>query len=346
MQTQPIKFYEEGVSAYDIIKTKVIDHSEIVVNFFDYCNMRCSFCTQDHESKQGATREEILSKVAPILSYVKRNPSKNFLLHLMGGELFQDELINNGFLEHYASFINQLETQREDKTLQYNFITNLVFTEREKVKQFLDAFELNIAISYDPRARFSPTQLELFKENVEYFKPYIRIVSSVMTKQNMEAIINGDDYFDYLYSNFDIHWDHMLVGDDRLDMMMPTEEQTKLFYIHLVDNYPKCLNLQQFFEKTKPLKMGCTRGNSFTIFADNSVPLGCSGSVVLKNAKTEDNWSSKIVHKFLDDKMCLSCEYFQRCHLTCFVHNDYAKLVKDPQGCPYKQVFDYVESKR
>ena len=28
---------KEKVSAYDIIKSKIIDHSEIVINFFDYC---------------------------------------------------------------------------------------------------------------------------------------------------------------------------------------------------------------------------------------------------------------------------------------------------------------------
>jgi len=346
MQTKPITFYKEDVTAYDIIKTKIIDHAEIVVNFFDYCNMRCSFCTQDHDSKVGASRDEILSKVPHISRYVERNKSSEFLLHLMGGELFQDDLINKNFLEYYSEFIEQLNNScRSDATLQYNFITNLVFEEKEKIMEFLDKHSLDIAISYDPRARFSAKQFEIFKKNVEYFKGRIRMVSCVMTNQNMSAIIKGDSYFDYLYDNFDIHWDHMLVGDDKLHMMMPTEEETKNFYIHLVDNYPKCQNMAQFFEKQKPLKMGCTRGNSFTLFADNSVPFGCSGSVVMKSVNTKDNWSSKVVSNFLDENMCLSCEYFQRCHLTCFIHNDYAKLVKDPQGCPYKQVFDYVESK-
>jgi len=347
MQTKPIKFYNEDVTAYDLIKTKVIDHAEIVVNFFDLCNMRCSFCTQDHESALGASQSEILSKVPYIARYVERNPSRHFLLHLMGGELFQDSLIEKGFMDYYAEFIDSLEAScRSDADLQYNFITNLTFTRVREVLNFLDKYELKIAISYDPRARFSKEQFEIFKVNVEIFKPYIRMVSCVMTKQNMKAIIDGDEYFEYLYDNFDVHWDHMLVGDEKLHMMMPTETETKEFYIHLVDNYPNCINMKQFFEKTKPQKMGCTRGNSFTLFADNSIPFGCSGSVVMKDVTTKDNWSSKIVNNFLDENMCLSCEYFQRCHLTCFVHNDYAKLVKDPQGCPYKQVFDYVESKK
>jgi sulfatase maturation enzyme AslB (radical SAM superfamily) len=347
MRAQPITFYKkDDDSTYELIKSKVIDHSEIVVNFFDYCNMRCSFCPQDHESKEGVSREEILSKVPYLLNYIESNPSKEFLLHLMGGELFQDDLIDDGFLDHFSDFIEQMEMgKREGVTLSYNFITNLVFTKTQKVKDFCDKHNLKLAISYDPVARFTVNQLQQFKANVEEFKDYIRMFSCVMTKQNMRAIIDGDSYFTYLYNNFDCHWDHLLVGDSRLDKMMPKESEVLEFYTHLVDNYPKCLNVLQFTDKThKANKMGCTRGNSFTIFSDNSIPKGCSGSVVLKDNKTEELWSTKIIDNFLQENECLTCQYYQRCSLSCFVHNDYEKLVKDVQGCVYKKVFEYADS--
>lgn len=347
MRVQPITFYKKDDSAtYDVIKSKVIDHSEIVVNFFDYCNMRCSFCPQDHDSKEGVSRESILAKVPFILDYVESNPSKQFLLHLMGGELFQDDLIDDNFLEYFSEFIELLERdKRKDVKLSYNFITNLVFTKTHDVKNFCDKHDLKIAISYDPVARFTVPQLAQFKLNVEEFKDDIRMFSCVMTKQNMKAIIQGDPYFTYLYNNFDCHWDHLLVGDERLDKMMPKESDVFAFYTHLVDHYPKCVNILQFTDKKhKANKMGCTRGNSFTIFADNSIPRGCSGSVVLKNNKSEDLWSTKIIDNFLQENECLTCEYYQRCSLTCFVHNDYDKLVKDVQGCVYKKVFEYAAS--
>jgi sulfatase maturation enzyme AslB (radical SAM superfamily) len=348
MRIQPITFYKkDDHSTYHLIKNKVIDHSEVVVNFFDYCNMKCSFCTQEHDSKEGMTKEAILSKVPEILNYINNNPSEEFLLHLMGGELFQDELIDSGFLDYYSEFVEQLEQgKREGVFIDYNFISNLIFTRRDEVKQFLDKHQLKLAISYDPVARFSKDQLVKFKENVEIFEPYIRMFSSVMTKQNMRAIIDGDDYFSYLYSKFECHWDYLLVGDVRLDKMMPKESEVYEFYTYLIDNYPNCINIKQFTDKNaKANKMGCTRGNSFTIFADNSVPVGCSGSVVLKNNKTEDNWSTKIIDNFLQDNECLTCEYYQRCNLTCFVHNDYSDLVKDVHGCVYKKVFEYAERK-
>lgn len=346
MRAQPIKFYEkDDDSTYELIKKKVIDHSEIVVNFFDYCNMRCSFCPQDHESKLGVSRNDILAKVPFLLNYINNNLSSEFILHLMGGELFQDDLIDDNFLEYFSEFIEQMNRGvRPGVTLNYNFITNLVFTRTKEVKQFCDKHGLKLAISYDPVARFTVTQLEQFKINVEEFKDYNRMVSCIMTKQNMRAIIEGDSYFTYLYNNFDCHWDHLLVGDVRLDKMMPKESEVFEFYKHLVDHYPKCLNILQFTDKSlKSNKMGCTRGNSFTIFSDNSIPKGCSGAVVLKNNKTEDIWSTKIIDNFLQENECLTCQYYQRCNLTCFVHNDYEKLVKDVHGCVYKKVFEYAE---
>lgn len=347
MKSQPIHFYQkpDDLRTYDIIKTKVINHSEVVVNFFDYCNMRCSFCPQEHDSKEGMTREDILLKVKPILSYINNNPSNTFLLHLMGGELFQDELIDIGFLDYYSQFIEELERgKREDVTLQFNFITNLVFKRTKEVMDFCDKHKLEIAISYDPVARFSKSQLEIFKNNVELFKPYIRMVSSVMTKQNMRAIIDGDEYFTYLYNNFTAHWDHLLVGYDYIEKMLPTENDIYEFYTHLVDNYPKCLNVEQFINKKTANKMSCTRGNSFTILADNSIPLGCSGSTVLKNSDNKDVLhTTKIIENFLEEHSCLECEYYSRCNLTCFINNEYKNLVKDVTGCVYKKVFQYAE---
>lgn len=347
MRAQPIQFYKkDDYSTYDLIKSKIIDHSEIVVNFFDYCNMKCSFCTQIHSSTEGMSKEEILSKVSLILNYIQTNESNEILLHLMGGELFQDELIDEGFLQHYSEFIHQLETQKPShKKITYNFITNLVFTKINEVKSFCDKHKLKIAISYDPVARFTKKQLQQFKLNVEEFKNYIRMVSCVMTKQNMKEIIKGDEYFTYLYNNFDCHWDHLLIGDSQFDIMMPKQSEVYEFYTHLVKHYPNCLNITQFTKKTPNVnKMGCTRGNSFTVFADNSIPKGCSGSVVLKDASTEDNWSTKVIDNFLSENDCLTCEYYTRCNLTCFVHNDYKKIVKDVQGCVYKKVFEYADT--
>jgi len=342
---------KEKVSAYDIIKSKIIDHSEIVINFFDYCNMTCVFCPQDHTDRVGTSSREIISKTNIVLDYIHQNKSTNtFLIHLMGGELFQDELISEGILNDYSDFIRIVNSNIPNGiTVEYNFITNLVFKDTIPVLQFLDDNNLKIAVSYDPTGRFNSAQFKIFEKNIEIFKSKIRMVSTVMTKSNITKLYIGDSYYKYLYDLFTCHWDHLLVADgysEILDNQLPTEREIRDFYIYLVDNYPRIINVEQFLTKVYQVnKMSCTRGNSLTIFSDNSIPPGCSGSVITKNSSIGYTGGSKIVNNFIDSNQCLSCEYYSRCNLTCFINNDYKNLVKDPGGCPYKGVFEYVESR-
>jgi len=334
---------------YDLIRSKIPQYAEVVVNFFDHCNMSCVFCPQDHNDKVGVSREEILSKVEPIAKFINLNPSQVFHLHLMGGELFQDEFIEQGFLDHYTEFMFMLnEYCNSSKQLEFNYITNLVFDNIDKVVDFCKQHNLTIAVSYDPIGRFNKDQFNIFKQNIEIIAPYIRVISLTMTKQSIDKIIEGDEYFDYLYSRFPCDWDHLLPGDEKLKTMMPAESDLLAFYKVLVDKYPDCINMTAFTEKSNAThinSMPCTRGNSFTIFADNSVPKGCSGSVILKNATTENLGGPNIIHNFMDKRNCFECKYYNRCTFSCFIHNDYKDLVRDIDGCVFQKIFEYVEEK-
>ena len=84
---------------YDIIDAKVVRYGEIVVCLFEHCNLRCAFCPQDHDSILGASYEEIMEKVDPIVEWINNNPRQQaYKIHIMGGELFQDRWIDAGFL--------------------------------------------------------------------------------------------------------------------------------------------------------------------------------------------------------------------------------------------------------
>ena len=50
--------------------------------------------------------------------------------------------------------------------------------------------DLKFSISYGSHGRFNKEQLELFKKNVDIQKR-IRMVSCVMTKQNMNGVVKG-----------------------------------------------------------------------------------------------------------------------------------------------------------
>ena len=78
-------------SIYKLIEQKITRSSEIVVIFFEHCNLKCVFCPQDHDSMVGASREEILAKSDTVAKFINNSPrSKDYKLHLLGGELFED----------------------------------------------------------------------------------------------------------------------------------------------------------------------------------------------------------------------------------------------------------------
>jgi hypothetical protein len=334
---------------YKLIDSKVIDYAEIIVCLFDHCNMTCVFCPQEHDSKLGASRDEIMSKVPSIVNWINENSrSTYFKLHLMGGELFQDEWVDAGFLDHYQDFIDAIRNAvPADKHLVPNFVTNLVFERTDAVKAFLDKNSLKVSSSYDPKGRFNGSQFAVFKRNVEIFKPNVEMFSIVLTRQNMRAVINGDEYFDYLYQNFTTDWDSLIPAIEGVsETLMPKESEMLEFYKHLVDHYPKCLNITYFTEPSYNNKMSCTRGNNFTVMRDGSIPNGCSGAVLIREGASKDTWSPIIVQKFFDQYNCFECEYFKTCSFTCFIKNDYKKIVRDVGECVFKETYKYVDSKK
>lgn len=329
---------------YDLIDTKVVRYGEIVVCLFEHCNLRCAFCPQDHFSIVGASYEEITSKIEPIVKWINNNPrQQDYKIHLMGGELFQDRWIEEGFLDYYQDLIT-LISARANAKVHFNFITNLVFENRKPVMDFLNRNELKVSISYDPAGRFSKSDLETFTRNIIYFQDHIEMVSIVATKQNIDRIIIGDQLFEDLYANYTCDFDHFLPGVATSRILMPSEKELFEFYKVLVNKYPRCLNIDHFVNDKPANKMICTRGNSLTIMPDGAKPQGCSGSVFLKDAQTEELGGPKIVENFLDKYNCFECEYFQRCPLSCFIKEDYKHIEQDMDECVFKATFRYADS--
>lgn len=332
---------------YNIIDSKVIKYAEIVVCLFEHCNMSCVFCPQNHNSTVGASEEEILSKVYPIVNWINSNTrSFYFKVHVMGGELFQDTWTDKNFLLIYKKFITEIKKLVDpSKKVEFNFVTNLVFESTDRVETFIKETNSLISVSYDPKGRYSKKDFDIFKTNVEIFKPMISSISCVMTSQNIEHMLKGDKYFTYLYENFMIDWDSFLPSNDVADYLVPKESRLLEFYKYLVDNYPNCINVLFFTENNQENKMSCTRGNSFTILPDNSNPVGCSGSVLLKNPKTNDIASGVILERYFKKYNCFECEFFKKCPFTCFIKHEYSGNKDDLDACMYKETFKYVNKK-
>ena len=330
---------------YELIKLKLVDYAEIVVVLFENCNLRCAMCSQDHETLEHIDEDSIMSKVDYIVNWINNKESEYFKLHIMGGELFQDHLIDAGYIQIYQNFIDSI-SERTDKNINFNFITNLVFDNVDPVLQFLERNNLNISISYDSKNRFSPKDFELFKNNVEIFKDKISMVSCVMHVLNMRAVTAGDEYFDYLYDNFLIDWDSYWPSQSHKtnQMYMPKESEAYEFYKILINRYPKCINIEHFVTDNPVMAMTCTRGNNTTILQDNTVPEGCSGTAFVSEIKTKDLVSDDIVTNFFEKYNCFNCKYFQKCPFTCFVKADYKYIEDDLDDCLYRKLFDYTNN--
>ena len=332
------------MSIYDLIDQKVIDYAEIVVCLFDHCNLNCIFCPQIHDDVLGASRKEILAKTESITSWINNNNrSQYFKIHLMGGELFQDRWTDIGFLDYYKEFVTEIRSGVTDKNkeVHINFVSNLVFSNVNTVLDFLNKNEYGLSVSYDPVGRFNVNQRQIFIKNIEHFKNNISMISMQMTKQNILAILNGDEYFDYLYNNFLIDWDSFIPAINGSEKLMPKESELLEFYKLLVTKYPKCLNVDHFVNQKEQNKMTCTRGNNLTVLKDGTIPPGCSSSLFVSDnaSKTED-----VVTNFLDKYNCFECEFYKRCPLTCFVKANYSKIVEDIDDCVFKETFKYIDS--
>ena len=331
---------------YQLIDQKIIDYAEIVVNLFDHCNMRCAFCFQDHEDTTGLSKEGIMSKVPIAANFVNNNTrSKYFKLHFMGGEVFQDHLVDSGYLDIYQEFYDSVCNSIQDKTkvLVLNPITNLVFDRTDQVMDFLIKNDIKVSVSYDSKGRFNRREFATFKRNVEIFKEKIEMISVTITRQTAAAIVNGDEYFDYLYKLFPVHFDPFLYTEDTEEQkaFIPHESEVLALNKYLIDNYPECLNIQPFvYEDTQETRMECTRGNNITIYYNNFVPSGCSGEIFLK-----DRGEAKpvIIEKFIKRYDCFNCEYYKRCPFTCFVKDRLTdNYHRDVDGCVFKASFDYA----
>ena len=231
-----------------LLGVKIPDMGEIGIIFFEECNLRCPMCPQDHNSIEGQSRDEILSKVDTIKNILYDSVSSVVTLNIMGGELFQDHLLEE-YLPIYSEFIEKVNilSLRLNKKIIFRFVTNLVFTNHELVNKWLHKHNLDLTISYDSKGRFNTANLDTFKDNVEIFKDRINLISLVASRDSMLTVMNSaDSYYDYLYRNFDCHWEFLTPVPG---VTAPTKKELYEFNKFLIDNYPNCLQLDPFINK-------------------------------------------------------------------------------------------------
>tara|TARA_R110000823_G_scaffold224387_2_gene352403 strand:+ start:791 stop:1909 length:1119 start_codon:yes stop_codon:yes gene_type:complete len=351
-------------SATSILPEKRQTSCELIIILFEYCNFACTFCPQDHDSKVGMSYDEIVAKADGIVEYINNNHfASDFVVRFIGGEPFNDEIImNSNLLEAYTELTRRVraETKLEGRPLDLIWITNLSIEEsRPLVKKFMEeqGDDTELVVSYDPKGRFNATDLIKFKENIEIFRPHIRNVNSVMTKQNIDSILSGNEYYDYLYDNFDYSWDMYIKSNFTHDYAVPKESVVLKFYKLLADKYQRVEFIVPFLQPKGNVSITtalCSRGNGYAVDPTGTpVSEGCVGSHYLKKNghpvmfehNSEKDFLDNSVESFIDKYNCHSCEFYQRCPMMCFVGTKTGNMINDEDRCINKQLFEYIDAK-
>jgi MoaA/NifB/PqqE/SkfB family radical SAM enzyme len=336
-----------------ILERKRDPEQEYTLHLFEYCNLRCSFCWQDHENKVGLSN--IVDKLEPIEKFLKTETRQSVVFNAMGGEVFAPEIFDDFLLDQYKQLsLGILNLAKKyNKAVKINWVSNLVTNKIKEIEELFDyskqiGLHAELVTSYDPRGRFNINDFMSFKKNMEYFGKRVTCISMLLNSPNIDYILKDKDpYFKYLYEQgFYIYFDYYM-PDESADFQAPTDEQLRDVFKHFIDKYPKVHPIADWIENDTNYA-SCR--SSKLVLADSTM-CQCGNLVqdekVIKfySSKIEKMDNSKIEDKFLEKYDCVSCEYLDRCSFSCFMQHDY-KFREELDECVYKITHRYIDNVR
>lgn len=311
---------------------------EIILNLFEFCDMSCSFCSQDHDSKIGM--DKILEKFQPVVEVIqiqKKMGKSDFHLHLMGGELFADDVPDSIFVD-YKLLIEKIREYCTNNNikLKISIASNFVWKDGNRVIRLKEETKTELMTSYDPAGRFNASTFEIFKQNVRQYAQHISSVGVVITKPTIQKFLKNDvPFFDFIYQNFQVYLDYY--GPEKnANVLQPKDTDLRDFMKLIIDTWPNCLPVSGFLKDNTSM----TCQDTYSIMADGSYG-GCGKSEKVINfipikPILEQQW--------FDDFNCVECQYFSKCSFGCFMSH-HVKEMRTQKECWLKEVYDYIESK-
>jgi radical SAM protein with 4Fe4S-binding SPASM domain len=340
----------------NILKSKAPDYTEIEISFFQLCALHCRFCWQDNYDETGTTSIEEKSQIA--IDYLKREASRlrsNIQVHMLGGELFEDSI---DYYQQYFDFILPIKKHCDEflpeKNLLFVFLTNMNF-QLDSTKDKLDAFlkkltahgcKFILTTSWDPTGR--PLKGEIttrFHQNITFFKEHLAEITFVLTKPTIKKLLQDKvEYLEFLYeSGFNLDYDYYM-PTTKVDELMPSDRELLNAFRMLINKFPKISKLQSWTTDTgNPGKLTCASLNKITILPDGTLTncrhLNYDQSDFETKITNESN--SEMILNYVSKKECLSCTYFEKCPLSCFVMSDHKTFLERQElsECYYKILF-------
>lgn len=309
---------------------------EIIVTLFEYCNLSCKFCNQDHDSMEGV--KTITSKIDQIKQLISKKDKEFYSIHLMGGEVFADGLSTSTVndYQYLCHRINEYSIDNDIK-IEICFTTNMVWERTARVKTLLDITGAKLITSYDPSGRFNKETFKIFKERVIEFTPYLKSVNVIMTKPTIRKFMSHDiPFFSYLYSNFDTYFDYY-TPEKNMGQYLPNDVELRDFMLHMLKCYPEALPFADYRSKIKK-KMSCM--DTITIMPDGSHG-ACT--ILLKDFKKPNVSKQQMEQEWFEQYNCLTCQHFQYCSMGCFLSN-HMQSFRTQEACWLSEVYDVVHA--
>lgn len=336
-----------------ILERKRDFEQEYTLHLFEYCNLRCSFCWQDHENIVGI--DTVIEKLSPIEKFLETEKRNSVVFNAMGGEVFAPEIFDHKLLQSYKDLSIGIKNLgiKYNKKIKINWVTNLVTNKISEIEDLLsfsfdNGIDANLVTSYDPRGRFNVNDFLIFKNNMEYFGKRISCISMLLNSPNIDYILKDKDpYFKKLYNEGHYIYFDYYMPDESAEFQAPTDEQLRDVFKHLIDNYPKVHPIAEWINRNQN-EVSCR--TSKLVLADGTMCL-CGNLVqdekVIKfySSKIEKMDNSKIEDRFLEKYNCVTCEYLDRCSLGCFMQHDY-KFREELDECVYKITHRYIDDVR
>lgn len=318
----------------ELVDLKRGSDQEFFINFFEACNLRCSFCWQDHNDFSGI--DDIPAKAEMVLS--NYTPGKVPVINIMGGELFMDELPDSVF-DDYLEFARRI-AHLPNHTL--NIVTNLVFNKVTRVVGFLDTLteigvNYRLTTSYDPKGRFTERTFSVFERNLETFMGDVECISVVLTKPNIVTLMAGDERFERLAITHHFFFDYYS-PEKNVNAMLPTEDDIVDFLIWLNGKYPT-------FEPVRSMRVNGENQTSckasVVILPDGEVG-GCRLLADKKQFRSpvQDESIGTATASFVTERGCMQCQHFQYCVLGCFLQSDH--LDYTISECAFKRLYGEI----
>lgn len=333
---------------------------EFTVSLFTRCNLRCSFCAQEHytDLKPGE-----MNKIANTVytQYIKEKVSRDEIntvkVRIWGGELFSDDIPDYYFYS-YRKLRQAIEELFKDEPVQptFCFTTNGVLTKHNRLLNFLEESD-EIAVSYN--VNLPAPQLNKIDNTIEALSKEHKVTVSFMlifdaikwymgNWDKFKAIVNSDNVSDVVLNwyipckgwmkDYAPSW---LVGQFLIKCL--NENLTKIQLVRRLKDFQsdkkecECKFLPNIFDgKVTKDCVKCFSNLDRTCFYGENVDILIDESTTQKENISETKAFSGMVVAG-----CFECEHIEYCPGMCWASVLFMKNLEEWK-CPLKYCYKHL----